>query len=575
MGADSRIIFATNPIVVGDMMFVTDPGKYMSLNQNVVALDASTGEPLWRRSLGIEASPEGLGLQSIRNNRGVAFGEGKVYVATLDAHLWALDARTGEPVESFGDGTGSIRVADINAGYFLTMAPLFIPRALVPQDGPASGRDLVILGISGAGNETRGFVTAYDANTGEIVWRFFTIPEPKEFGGDTWPNIIGGPFSDPFSRGGGAVWMIPSFDPTSGLLIFGVANPGPDVDGTHRAGTNLFSDSVTAVRVADGQRVWHFQEVHHDLWDYDQSAPIVLFTMPKGKDGERVKAVGAAGKTGWFYMLDRQRGEPLFPCPEKLVTVNTAVTAPDGSPEMPYPTQPMCESDAFVPHGNRLLPSGRFAQPIFTPPGPPSDSLMAPPFLPFLPPVPVSDVVVEPGASGGSEWSPVSYNPQLGLAFIAGNVFPMTYTTVPEEAPTPGRMATGGHWSFTDEDLFVDGSGLLTAMDVATGKIRWQQPTESPLFGGSCATAGGLVFMGEGERNPDDPSAPLWFFTAFDAATGERLFRFRIPGDVGVNAPCVSYEVGGEQFIAVAVGGATRPQGGHSDTIYAFALPNQ
>jgi glucose dehydrogenase len=575
IGEDPIVNFATNPIIVDGVMFVTDPGNAGAFGQNVLALDAATGEQLWRRTVEIQTAPDILGLFPARPHRGAAVGDGKVFVATLDARLWALDALTGEPVADFGDGAGpagSVQVADPEAGYFLTMAPLVIPAALVPPDGPASGRNLVILGISGAEFEIRGFVSAYDADSGELLWRFFTVPAPDEFGGDTWPSIATGPFADPFTRGGGSVWQPPAYDPEAGLLIFGTGNAGPDFDGTHRAGANLFTASVVALDIASGERVWHFQEVHHDLWDYDQGSAPVLFTVER--EGQSVKAVGAAGKTGWFYILDRETGEPLIACPERPVSTFTTIVAPDGTPEEPFPTQPFCESDAFVLQGDRVLPSGRYAQPIFTPPGPPREDLQGPPFVPFLPPVPISDTIAEPGFYGGSEWSPVSYHPGLGLAFIAGDIGPMTYTAIPEASPSPGRVAAGGHWSFTYQDVVEDFSGLFTAMDVATGRIRWQQPSATLLINGSCATAGGLVFIGEAERNPDDPAAPLWFFTGFDAETGDRLFRFPIPGNVSVGAPCVSYAVDGEQFIAVAVGGSwARAFGGHGDTIYAFALP--
>ena len=584
LGADTFVNFNTNPIVVGGKMYVTDPGNSLTFEQHVFALDAATGKKLWKRTLPQTNTPERLGFLPWRANRGAAVGSDKVYVATLDARLWALDAATGKPTKGFGDGDGpegSVRVADIEAGYYLTMAPLFVPAGLVPPGGPASGHDLVIIGISGAENETRGFVTAYDAGTGKLLWRFFTVPAPDEFGGDTWPRGRG-LFADPFQRGGGAVWMTPAYDPDAGLLIVPVGNAGPDLDGTHRAGANLFTASILALKIATGKRAWHFQEVHHDLWDYDQGSPPVLFDW-KVKD-RSVPAVGAAGKTGWFYVLDRRNGKPLIPCPERPVPTYTVIKAPDGTPERPFPTQPVCMSEAFVPQGGRTLPSGRYVSPIFTLPGAPGTQTgpyLGLPKLPGdapVPQVPISDIIIEPGAAGGSEWSPVSFDPRLGLAFVAGNIGPMSYTSMPEKKPTPGRINAGGWWSFTPEDVAKDWSSVLSAMDVGSGKIRWRQRSDGLLVGGSCATQTGLVFSGELQMKPNAKLGFESYFSAFDARTGERLFRFRIPGDVGVNAPCVTFLAGGEQLVAVAIGGSFFPGRYHlkviptGDAVYVFGL---
>ncbi len=492
---DPGVVWSSNPIVVDGVMYVTDPGPTGALMQTVIALNAKTGNELWRRTIILDSVP--TNQFNIRSQRGVALGRGRVYFGALDAKLWALHAKSGEPVESFGEH-GAVRIAFTSAGFYETMAPLFISNAQSPTAGRGRGRDLVVIGISGAENESRGFISAYDAITGELIWRFFTVPAPEEFGGDSWPALAR-PFADPFSRGGGSVWMTPSYDPELGYIFFGVGNAGPDFDGMHRAGANLFTVSIVAVDVATGQRAWHFQEVHHDLWDYDQAAPPVLFNI-RG-DGKRIPAVGAAGKTGWFYILNRKTGQPLIPCPERPVNTATSVVspAPDGLHEHPHPTQPFCESDAFVPQGNRTL-DGRFVSPIFTPPGLPN-SKSGPFLFPFGTVVPISDVLGEPGNFGGSEWSPVSYNPDLGLAYISGIVLPVTFTSIPEANPTPGIGNLGGWWSFTANDV-AKAHGLLTAMDVRTGKIRWQHRSDVILAGGSCATAGDVVFVGELKSNP-------------------------------------------------------------------------
>lgn len=572
LAPDLFYIFSPVPIVVGRVMYVVDPGNYFTPFQTVFALDAKTGARIWSRELLMTSVPEARGQTNVRSTRGVTHGNGLIYVATQDATLWALDATTGSLVADFGSG-GTVSVGDVDAGYYLTSPPIYVPKNLVPKGGPASGRDLLLIGIAGGENETRGYMSAYDAKSGELLWRFFTVPAPGELGGETWPTEVSGVFADPFTRGGGNPWMPPAYDPELGLVIFGTGNAGPDFDGTHRAGANLFTASIVALDVRNGRYVWHFQEVHHDLWDYDQAAPPVLFDIKQ--KGKTVKAVGAAGKTGWFYILDRNSGQPIFPCPERPVPTATNVVSPDGKPETPWPTQPHCESDPFVPQGGRTLASGKYVAPIFTPPGLPTEGVFGPYAFPalvpdYLPFVPVNDQLVEPGVIGGSDWGPTSFNPDLGLAFIGGNVLPMRYTANPETAPTPGPGSTAGWWSYTRDEM-AQRSGTLTAMDVATGRIRWQVQTEQIAYPGSCATAGNLLFMGDHDDDLANPLAPLSFFSAYDARSGQRLFRYRIPDDALVVAPCVTYSIDGDQYVAVAAGGAIG-EARLSDGIYVLGL---
>jgi quinohemoprotein ethanol dehydrogenase len=570
LAPDPVYVFSPVPLVVDGVMYLSDPGNYLTSHVTVFALDAKSGVKLWDRQIPLGSVPEARGQINVRNTRGVTYGNGRIYVAAQDAVLWALDAKTGEFVNSFGD-MGQVVVGDVAAGYYLTSPAVFVPKRLVPAGGPTAGHDLLLTGIAGGENESRGFMSAYDANTGELLWRFFTVPAPDQFGGDTWPAVASGDFANPFVRGGAAPWMPPAYDEELGLVIFSTGNAGPDFDGTHRAGANLFSSSIVAVDVRTGHRVWHFQEVHHDLWDYDQAAPPVLFEVKH--DGRPVKAVGAAGKTGWFYILDRRTGKPLIPCPERNVPTATSIPG-----EHISPTQPFCESDSFVPQGGRTLASGEYVAPIFTPPGAPGKQTgpyLFPFLVPPLPIVPVYDQLVEPGATGGSDWGPTSFNPHLGLAYIQGTVLPMRYTSNPEAAPTPGVGSIGGWWSFTAQEQGLS-TATFSAMDVATGKIRWQVNVNGPFgaYGGSCATAGNLVFFGESEYNPASPAFPLVYFTAHDAQTGESLFRYRIPGDAGIAAPCITYAVGGKQYVVVAAGGGLG-QLNKGDGIYVFGLPGK
>jgi alcohol dehydrogenase (cytochrome c) len=521
------------------VLFVTTP-----MNR-VLALDGATGRLLWDFSPPLR---EPLKVCCSRANRGAAFGRlspggPRVYVATLDGRLWAVSASTGVPIPKFGDHIGppgSVTVADHSAGFSLTAAPLFIPKRDIPTVKGDDARDLVVIGTSGGEFGTRGFLTAYDANTGEIVWRFFTIPEPDDFGGDTWPTLSGD-FADPFLRGGGAVWMTPAYDRARGWLFLAVGNPHPNLDGTHRAGDNLFTASIVALDIRTGERIWHFQQVHHDLWDYDPASPPLLFDV-----GGR-PAVGEAGKTGMFYILDRETGEPIFPCLETAVP-GSNVVALDGTPEVASPTQPLCGPGLqFVPflqpgEPPRPLPWGSLLEPIFTPPSPTGGS------------------VVEPAFYGGSEWSPVAYHPALGLAFISAVTLPADFIAFPTEKPITGEFWLGG---LPIPQLF-DLGGTFTAIDVRTGTRRWQRRTPWLLVGGSLSTAGGLVFYGEGNLFGGA-------FIALDAATGAERFRFPTQG--GVNAAPMTFLAEGRQLVTVAAGGHPHYLSRQDNRLITFGLP--
>jgi glucose dehydrogenase len=255
-------------------------------------------------------------------------------------------------------------------------------------------------------------------------------------------------------------------------------------------------------------------------------------------------AVGQAGKTGFFYILDRETGVPLFPCPETPVPPSRIV-APDGTPEAASPTQPVCDPGlAFVPMrrpGDPPLDPDPGWEPIFTPPT-------------------RRGSVVNPGVHGGSMWSPVAAHPDLGLAFISGVIEPIRFIAIPESEPHPGNFRPGG----LPIPKLGQARGVLTAIDVNAGTIRWQAPSRWPLVGGALATAGGVVFHGEGH--------PLGgAFLARDAATGAELFRHRTRG--GVNAAPVTFKANGKQFVTVAAGGATPYLSRTHNLLITFALP--
>ena len=517
--------FQATPLVVDGVMYLTTPYDH------VVALDARTGAERWRYAHALRTRKLCCGPA----NRGAAVGYGKIYMATVDARLIALDQRTGKLVWDVSlatPGEGQTETSeDLAAGDPLKEAAISGATGVGANMAPLVYRGKVIVGITGVGyglhlstgadqpvgavigvagkSGRRGFIAAYDAERGREVWRWHTVPEQGWEGEWRTETADGAPLHrsiaaerDAFARyaeswraGGGSTWTTPALDPDMGLLFMGVGNPSPQLDDTTRPGDNLYTVSLVALDVETGRLRWYHQQVPHDVWGYDVASPPVLLDLEV--DGRPVKAVAQAGKTGWLYVHDRATGRLLY------------------------------KSDPFVPQENL-----------------------------FLPPTP-EGVRVAPGAAGGASWSPAAYSPKTGLIYVAAMHMPMRYTVRvrPAQGDRPAQ-----HYAVTeptDEPRW----GTLTAIDARTGKIRWQHRTAEPLVGGVLATAGGLVFMGEGNGH----------FDAFDAETGALRWRFQC--GAGVNAPPITYEVDGTQYVAVAAGG--NPLFGFrvGDALMVFALP--
>ena len=495
--------FESSPIVSGGIMYLTGP------QSQVYALDAKTGSELWKyipdyggtQVAGVSGAPA-LPLCCGQVNRGVAIGDGRVYLAQLDDKITALDARTGNLLWTTEDD-------DPRAGYSQTMAPLFY-------------NGMVVVGVSGAEYEIRGHVTAYDAATGTQMWRFFTIPQPGDVGSETWPQG-----SDMWQFGGGSMWQTPAVDPDLGMMYIAVGNPSPDLDGTQRAGNNLFTESIVALDLKTGKYRWHFQEVHHDIWDYDSISPNVLFDVQM--NGKTVKGLGQAGKTGWLYLLDRTNGQPLVGIDEKAV--------PQLGSQNTAPTQPFPIGDSFVPQACTESIANYPTSGIFTP---------------FRD----DPILICPGANGGTEWSPSSYSPLTNLMYVCGIHQPQVWTAKPDKIEQGTlRLGSafvtppGGHTS-----------GTFTALDVRTNRIAWQANLDQMCIGGSLATAGGLVFTGEGNGNAD----------AYDAKSGNRLWQFQT--GAGANSPPMTYSIDGQQYVAIASGGNFQLNFPRGDTLWVFSL---
>ncbi len=477
---DMMELMETSPIVVNGVMYATTSFDH------VYALNARTGEELW------EFKPQ-LGPITTYccgpNNRGVAVYDNMVYVATLDAKLYGLDAKTGAM-------KWSATIADPEKGYSETMAPTAV-------------KGKILIGTNGGEYGIRGFVKAFDAKTGKLLWTFHTIPEnsvgvwaPNDATGRNEHRDIAAEktalaaHGDPYKTLGGGVWQNPSVDLATNRIYFVVGNPSPDLDGSARPGDNLYTDSLVSVDLDTGKYVCHFQYIPHDLWDLDAVSPTVLINA-KDKDGNMVPAVMHAGKTGHVYVNSRKD------C--SLIRF----------------------SEAMVPQENMwTLPTAKGARML-------------------------------PGANGGVEWSPMAVNPWLHLTYAINLHQPMTYQ-VQSSAYPGGKLWLGGAFAVIPSE---EQWGNVTAVDYNTGKIRWQVKTPEPMIGGILATAGGLVFTGEGNGQ----------FKAYDAANGAVLWKFQ--AGAGVNAPPSSYTVDGKQYVAVAAGGNVQLNYKRGNSIIAFTLP--
>ena len=483
------------PIVKDGVMY------FATGNDDVFALNAKTGEILWQHYSGIEQDISTVCCGW--DNRGVAVGENKVFIGQLDGTLIALDAKTGKQLWQAVIG----RWQD---GYTITSAPLYY-------------KGVVYTGISGADRAARGKLTALDARTGKELWHFWTVPEPGTFGSDTWPapNDPDQVRANIYKHGGATVWQTPAVDPDLGLLYFSTGQPGPTGIGTgaDRPGDNLFSSSIVALHL-DGTYAWHFQQVHHDLWDFDCPSATILFNQVY--DGKLRKGIAEACKTGWIYILDRTTGEPLIGIEEKPVEQDWRQVT---SVSQPYPV-----GDAVMPQ----CPEPLGTWPIKCIFGVTWD-------------VPV---LIAPGGNGGPNWAPMSYDPQTGYFYVTAAI-----RTGSRTAPGSGKTAP--------PPIGAKYSGTLTAVDSRTNRIAWQRkmPYSIGQGSGSLTTAGGLLFHGEPDGN----------LQAYNARTGDLLWQWQT--GAGADAPAITYEIDGEQFVAIAAGGqAIQTSSANGDMIWAFSL---
>jgi alcohol dehydrogenase (cytochrome c) len=442
---------------------------------DVLALDARTGRVFWHYRY--QVSPDAR-VCCGANNRGVAILGDRLFLGTLDGRLVALDARTGHSL-------WNVAVGDPKLGYSITMAPLVV-------------KDTVLVGVGGGEYGIRGFVAAFDAETGRERWRFHTIPGPGEPGHETWAG-------DAWKTGGGSIWLTPSYDPALNLTYRGVGNPGPDWNPDQRPGDNLYTDAVIALDADSGALRWHFQFSPNDGYDYDAVQIAVLADLDWR--GTPTKAMLWANRNGFFYVLDRTNGRFLLGTP--FVKVNWASGLDARGRPIPTPQ-----------------PAG---EPTW------------------------------PGNQGGTNWYSPSFSPRTGLLYVSAWE---GYASIFRKEPAqyvPGRNFAGGGATpvtpvsgapgvrigrTTPINNWTDavGYGTVIAIDPQTGQRRWTFPQFDVTDSGILTTASDLLFTGGREG----------YFYALDARTGDELWKASLGGQI-VNGP-ITYAIDGAQYVSAISG---------------------
>jgi alcohol dehydrogenase (cytochrome c) len=488
---------------------------------NVYAIDASDGEIIWTYEPHLPPDPLGEVICCGWDNRGVAIGAGMVFVSQLNGDQVALDQETGKV-------KWSTPVVKPKSGYSITSAPLY-------YDG------MLYVGGSGGEYGIRGRLTALDAQSGKIAWRSYTIPGPGEAGHDSWPAD-----NDAWKHGGAGIWNTPTVDPKTETLFFSTSNAAPDWNGAERAGDNKWAASIVAMDVKTGKIKWGYQQVHHDLWDYDSPSPTVL--MDGEMNGGQVEAVGEPSKTGWVYLLDRNTGKPIYPIPE--------VKVPQDPAQKTSPTQPEPTMEPFSPLEVSQESVEKVQESVAG--NTPKQKVVGTKMFVPMSTDPTTINLTPNSAVGGDNWPPSSYDPEKNVYVVCSTegalgVIAETGKTEYKEGETFEGGDIGGTTGFA-------APGFLTAYDMSTGKIAWQKSFPESCYSGAVTTAGGLTFAGQNNGE----------LSAFDTETGEELWSFQT--GAGANTTVTPFEDEGEEKIAIYAGGNSLAATPHGENFWVFSL---
>jgi quinoprotein glucose dehydrogenase len=564
--------FEATPLYVdGTIYFGTPLGR-------VIALDPVTGKERWSYD---SAVPKDKGYGDFAN-RGVSTWKSAdsanriIFVATIDARLIALDASTGKPRAGFGDNgvvnlRDNLRIAPRGfADYEETSPPAILGNTIVVGSGVADNGS-----VSQASGEVRGF----DVVTGKLKWTWDPIPQdPKAIGADSWKN------GSAARTGAANAWSVIAADPELNLVFVPTGSPSPDYYGGERTGDNLFANSVVALRADTGERVWHFQTVHHDLWDYDVASPPILFETHR--NGQTIPVVGVGSKDGFFFILNRKTGKPVFDVTERRVP-QSDVPGEASSRTQPIPAAPPGLAPQKVPEPwginetDRKWCAGEIgklrSEGVFTPPS-------------------VRGSYIVPGNIGGMAWGGAAFDDAHHLLVIPTNNFAAEVRLIPRADFARERSEAGKNpasdWEFAPQDGTPYGMarrflrspsglpcnappwGVLNGVNGDTGELKWSVPigqfpngpagSGSIALGGPIVTAGGLVFM----AGTLDPA-----IYAFDVETGKQIWKGDLPTSAR-STPMTYRGPDGKQYVVVAAGGhgiaGMAPLG---DSLVAFAIP--
>ncbi len=557
-GTPTRSAFEATPLMIDGTLYVPTP------LDRLLALDAATGRKLWEFDTKLDRSLR----RNLFINRGLGYWkQGQTERLVLGGQsglVYSIDRKTGKLDPAFANGgildiTPSALEHGVEGRYSLTS----------PIQQCAS--TLVVGGLvtDGLPKGPNGDIRGYDVHTGDLRWRFHTVPRPGEFGHETW----GG---DSWKlRGGTNLWTIASVDEELGLAYVALGSPSHDYYGGDRPGANLFGNSLVAIDCRTGSRRWHFQSIHHDIWDWDlPSQPSLIEVV---RDGKPVKAVAIATKTGFVFVFNRATGEPLFDIEEH------AVPAGDLPGEYYHPTQPkpvlpkpfirqsMREGEITTVTEESRTECMEMLE---------GASIEGPLFRPRL----RQKTVFFPGTNGGSNWGGGAFDPETDTFYInsmdVGSLAAMVSRG--EDAELPWRSRSVPQGRFWDSNLYPCQPppwGHLTAIDLNTGAFRWRKvlgeydeltkrgvpPTGAANLGGPIVTKGGLVFIAATNDKR---------FRAFDKDSGDLLWEYRLPASA--HATPMTYVAGGQQYIAIAVGGGNKYNpGSFMAKVMAFRLPAQ
>ncbi len=556
--------YRTTPLMVDGVVYAT-----AGFRRAAVAIDATTGETLWMHRL--DEGERGEEGPRVNSGRGVAYWEPddgtdpRIFYITPGYHMIALDAETGRPAPEFADD-----------GTLDLMETVRTREGVDPIGSIGSSSPPVIVGdvvIVGSAQQVGfrppspanipGDIRAFDAHTGELLWRFNVVPEDGEPGAETWEGD-----SNEYT-GNAGVWTTFTADPELGLVYLPTEAPTHDYYGGHRLGDNLFSSSLVALDVETGERVWHYQLVHHDIWDYDTPTAPILADIEV--DGEEIQAVAQITKQSWVYVFDRETGEPVWPIEEREVPESN-VPGERASPTQPFPTKPPAFSRQGVTEDDLIdwTPELREAAKEAV-----ADLRLGPVFTPAE----VSDpengyraTLIVPGSTGGANWEGGTLDPETGVLYVGSQMNPSVIGLVPggERSDMDFVVGAGGSPRAQGIPVLKPPYGQISAIDLNEGEILWQIPNadtpediaENPALEGVDLPRTGhptrvgllatptLLFAGEGVGGQ-----PI--FRAHDKSTGEILAEIDLPA-TQTGLP-MSYMADGDQYIVVAVGSRDVP----------------